>query len=639
MPFKKYLSIPFLLALALLLPNKAALAQSTGSSTTTVPPGTPGPVAIQLNQYGLTSLQVGGREWLGRRSGNTLVGDFFVATWRGNNSSSNYESRLTAQLNGTTTSQTYPWGSATCTYTTTYNTLNYDISVTNTDPTPFSKLQLILGDVMFPNAVTPKGWDDTDPPNADNYSAPAVLIGDYGTGILGLVNDDVNTPEVTQFSSKYWGGYPLRVTTEKPIPSGATVTFHVSLRWAAEGSTKQQIAPELWAAFQATRVQELNWKDRRPIGSIFLATVQRNYPTNPRGWYNDPTINVFTAAGQASFKSRIMTTAAQVVAELKSMNAQGCIVWDLEGEQYPQGLVTFIGDPTLLPTFAPEMDPIADGFFSTIKNAGFRVGVCLRCQHLVPFSQGGYVQEEYPDNQSIFNALDQRITYAQQRWGCTLFYIDTNGGVNGVYDVSIFQQLQEKHPDVLLIPEEKYDAYFAYTAPYYELRPMGTSAGTSGTPASAVAITPGAFSVINVVDGDYVNRRNELLAAVTRGDILLYRTWYASPEFAAVKSIYQQATANGGPVAQGDVFSVHAGQDTVLDVLTNDFDQIVGRTPLQIISYTQPTSGSVYTQNGSLHYVAPLTPPASGLNSFTFKYTISDSVKTSTAPVTVNVGQ
>lgn len=638
MPFKERLSNALLLlGLTLLIPLGAA-AQSTSTSTP-IAPGTPGPVAIQLNQYGLTSLTVAGRQWLGRRANNVLVGDFFVSTWRGNNTASNYEPRTTATLTGTTTRQTYPWGSAQCTYTTTYNTLDYDISVTNTDPTPFSKVQLVLGDVMFPGAITPKGWDDTNPPNADNYSAPAVLTGDYGTGILALVNEDVSTPALTQFSSKYWGGYPLRVTTEQPIPAGATVTFHISLRWAPEGATKPEIAPDVWAAFQATRVQEINWKDRRPIGSIFLATVDQNYPTNPRGWYNDSSINVFTTAGQASFKSRVMATAAEVVNELKDMNAQGCIVWDIEGEQYPQGLATFIGDPTLLPTLAPEMDPLADAFFSTIKNAGFRVGVCLRCQHLEPYSQGGYVQWEYLDNQSIFNALDQRITYAQQRWGCTLFYIDTNGGVNGVYDVSIFQQLQEKHPDVLLIPEEKYDAYFAYTAPYYELRPMDGQPGTSATPASVVAITPGAFSVINVADGDYVNQRGELLAGVKRGDILLYRTWYDSPEHAAVKSIYQEATANGGPVASADVFSVHPGTDTVLDVVLNDFDQIVGRAPLRITSYTQPTAGSAYMQNGMLHYVAPTTPPAGGLSSFTFNYTVSDGVKTSSAPVTVNVGQ
>ncbi|MBV8900852.1 MAG: hypothetical protein JOY92_12170 [Verrucomicrobia bacterium] len=640
MSFKERLSNLFLLGLALLLPQVvAAQSTSTGTSSTTIAPGTPGPVAIQMNQYGLTSLTVGGRQWLGRRVNNVLVGDFFVSTWRGSNTTSNYEPRTTATLTGTTTSQTYPWGSAQCTYTTTYNTLDYAISVTNTDPAPFSKMQLVLGDVMFPGAITPKDWNDTNPPNADNYDAPAVLTGDYGTGVLALVNTDVSTPALTQFSSKYWGGYPIRVTTEQPIPAGATVTFHISLRWAPEGTNKQTVAPDVWAAYQATRIQELNWKDRRPIGSIFLATVNCNYPTNPRGWYNNPTINVFTTQGQANLKTRLMATAAQVVKELKDMNAQGCIVWDVEGEQYPQGLATFIGDPTLLPTLAPEMDPLADTFFSTIKNAGFRVGVCLRCQHLVPFSQGGYVQTEYPDDQSIFNALDQRITYAQQRWGCTLFYLDTNGGVNGVYDVSIFQQLQEKHPDVLLIPEEKYDAYFAYTAPYYELRPMDGNPGTVATPADAVAIIPGAFSVINTADGDVVGNQAALLAGVKRGDILMYRTWFYGAEYAPVKSIYQQATANGGPVAAADIFSVHPGTDTVLDVLLNDFDQIIGRPALQVVSYTQPTAGSVYMQNGYLHYVAPTTPPAGGSSTFTFNYTASDGVKTSAAPVTVSVGQ
>lgn len=635
MSCKKRLFISLLLGLALLLPH-AATAQSTGTSTT-IPPGTPGPVAIQLYKNGLTSLTVGGVQWLGTHYGD-LVGDFYVAAWRGSNTQSYYENRLTAASNGNTTTQTYPWGAAQCTYTTTYNTLDFDITVTNTDPTPLSQVVLFLGNIQFPNQATPNGWNNNSPPRANNYTAPAVLVGDYGAGILGLVDDDVAHPALTQFGSRYFNAYPVGVTYSTPIPSGATAAFHISLRWVPEGTTKQGIAPEVFAAFQATRIQQLNWKDRRPIGAVNLATVDQNYPTNPRGWYNDPTINVLTAAGQASFKSRIMATAAQIVAELKDMNAQGCIVWDIEGEQYPQGMATYIGDPTLMPTLAPEMDPIANGFFSTIKNAGFRVGVCVRCQQLKPFSQGGYCQFEFPDNQSIFNALDQRITYAQQRWGCTLFYIDTNAGVNGTYDVSIFQQLQEKHPDVLLIPEEKNDPYFAYTAPYYELRSLNGTPGTPATPAEAITITPGAFSVINTVDGDLVGQQAALLAGAKRGDIMLYRTWFYGPEYSAVKSIYQQATANGGPVAQPDIFSVYAGQDTVLDVLTNDFDQIVGRAPLQITSFTQPTDGWVYLQNGALHYVAPALRPASGLSTFTFNYTISDGVKTSTAPVTVSVG-
>ena len=110
MPLKKSLSNYCLLGLAplLLLPYGTA-AQSTGSAArggaSSIVPGTPGPVAIQMNQYGLTSLTVGGVQWLGYHY-QDLVGDFFASTWRGGNTNSNYEKRISGTLNGNTTVQT-----------------------------------------------------------------------------------------------------------------------------------------------------------------------------------------------------------------------------------------------------------------------------------------------------------------------------------------------------------------------------------------------------------------------------------------------------------------------------------------------------------------------------------------------------
>ncbi len=43
------------------------------------------------------------------------------------------------------------------------------------------------------------------------------------------------------------------------------------------------------------------------------------------------------------------------------------------------------------------------------------------------------------------------------------------------------------------------------------------------------AIYPDAFSVVYVSDGDTAGRRAELIAAVQRGDVLLFRGWWPDP--------------------------------------------------------------------------------------------------------------
>lgn len=590
-------------------------------------------VEFTLDGAGLATLQHNNQNFLRYFLGQTK-GDLFVSVWKDGAANSQYENHSqTSLIAPDTVQQSYPWGQVTCTYTVDGDVLRFSIQVANQSQNTLSEVQLALADIQFPGQATPANWDNTNPPGTDNYKSPAILVGDYGSGTLALVNDDVNTRAWTQWSSRYYGAYPLRVSYWQPLPPGQTKAFTISLRWGESGASREQLAGDVFDAFQERYPQQLDWKDRRPIGSVFLASANREWADNPRGWFNDANLNISSPDGQNYFQTHLSWLADQIVGEMQDMNAQGCVVWDIEGEQYPQGLATFIGNPLLLPQMAPEMDPLADAFFARIKQAGFRVGVTIRCQHLVPFSQGGYVQEEYPNNDAIFDAMDQRIMYAQQRWGCTLFYFDSNGGVHGLYDVDIFRRLRAKHPDCLLIPEAQDDSYYSQTAPYEELRKLGANPGTDITPPGVRGLYPGAITVINTPEGDTVGRRGDLVAAVQRGDILMYRTWFRAPEFYDVKSIYQEGTANGGVVAYNDMFQVSAGNTQTLDVLANDFDLNPSDPPLNVVSWTQPDIGSVSVNNNQLQFSAP-----AGITGQTsFSYTISNGARSATATVKVGV--
>jgi hypothetical protein len=288
----------------------------------------------------------------------------------------------------------------------------------------------------------------------------------------------------------------------------------------------------------------LDWNDRRPIGSIYLARDNTKWSSNPRGWFNDPKIDVFSPEGLRAFQTRLMKYADECVALLKAMNAQGMIVWDIEGEEFAHPEASYVGDPTLLFRIAPELELFADEFFRKFASQSLRTGICVRPQEIVFRPDGSFYQREFLFNaEAIFASLDQKIRYAKNRWNCSLFYVDSNfGALNlGLYDVAIFKKLHEKYPDVLLIPEYENRPYFAYTAPYYDLKGREKWPGTRSLSIAHTWFYPKAFSVINTADGEVNVRRSELLDAVKRGNILLYRTWWRSPEFDAVSSIYQEA--------------------------------------------------------------------------------------------------
>jgi len=262
------------------------------------------------------------------------------------------------------------------------------------------------------------------------------------------------------------------------------------------------------------------WPDRRPVGVLFLASGAHASDSNPRGWFNDKTLDVTGPGGRERFRKALLDYADRSIDILKRTGAQGAIVWDLEGEEYPHK-TTFIGDPRRLNRLTPEMEPVADEFFERLRNAGFKVGVTIRPQELK------FDKFNWPYQSEVFDTkgtLLEKIDYAQKRWGCTLFYIDSNGGVRRPDEVWQLRSLAKQRPDILLIPEHTYLPYAAFSAPYASLR--------KGAPASSTKwarkLFPGSFQALDVSDGSEEWAR--IAVARAEGDILLFRAWVWSQE-------------------------------------------------------------------------------------------------------------
>ena len=260
--------------------------------------------------------------------------------------------------------------------------------------------------------------------------------------------------------------------------------------------------------------QTIHWPDRRPIGVLMLASHFHSSPTNPRGWFNDPGLAVTGTNGVENFRKALLDYADRSIAILKRTGAQGVIVWDLEGEEFPHK-TSFIGDPRLLNRLAPEMAAVADEFFQRLRNAGLKVGLTVRPQQLVFDDNGQPRQTQVFD---IERTLLEKIDYARARWGATIFYVDSNDGIWRPDEVWQLRRLAEQRPDILLIPEHHYLPYSAFSAPYVSLR-KGIPTETAQW---ARKLFPGSFRALDISDAS----SDQVFLAWQQGDVLLFRAWY-----------------------------------------------------------------------------------------------------------------
>jgi hypothetical protein len=284
-------------------------------------------------------------------------------------------------------------------------------------------------------------------------------------------------------------------------------------------------------------------------------------PTNPRRYFNDPTIDVTTGPGLQAFQHRMLAQAASNATNAQAMHGQAVITWDIEGEQYPQS-TSYVCSPDQIATLAPEMETtiadkssafygqkLDDAYFKTISNAGLKVGLCLRPQAFTRAANGTASQVTLTNNSAIIANLENKARFANSRWGAAVFYVDSTVDENGgTLDPAIFQQLITDLPGFLFIPEESTPRYYAYTAPFYSF----IFHTDLGTPAWVYGVYPNAFgaNLINDVSASTLaTYRPQLTDAVRHGDILMAHADYWQDNDSTIVDIYQAAGVTTPPPA------------------------------------------------------------------------------------------
>lgn len=466
-------------------------------------------------------------------------------------------------------------------------TLRAVAQVTNNDPTnTLVSLGLHILSVTLPGPATQ--YNQNIPMQVDQYSGNPVSLLSGAWGSLALWQCGYPTPasQVSYYSSPTQTAFANILTTSTAYGPrtnslethpGQTNTMTQLIRFGAPTDTAASLAPEAYSEYRTAFPSLVSWPNRNPIAMWMISDLSHASATNPRGYLWDPTIRITDAS---TFQSRVLTNATNTIGVMNSMSVrpQGIIIWDLEGQEFKQPF-TYVGYPSKLPDLAPEMDAVADALMAKIKGAGYRVGVTIRPNHFgtgnslpptcvsdpnyslwdkfilltASYPNRGYVcsatntwqvsqtngptaQTTTQDYNQALSLLQQKISYAHDRWGATLFYIDSNVWEGGTpIDFSIFRTLAAQFPDSLIIPEIENTSYFGATAPY-----NGPNDNWNRS-AQARVLYPNTFQVLNVSNVASTANQAFLTQAVKAGDILMFQGWWSAPEIPFIQQIYADA--------------------------------------------------------------------------------------------------
>jgi hypothetical protein len=507
-----------------------------------------------------------------------------------------------------TVTQTFHWGTAVTQYQAAGNKLLITVTMKNTLTNPITKYWMFPLSVQLP--ATPLSYSNN---TAFSLDAPASVFFDYGSGTIDLADEDIINPmamslwQGTNPAGPVWrlslyvdpnsGLNPNWPGIIRPIAPGGSDTITLSLRFGAAGQTEPQLAGDLFTRYATTFPRLLPpVAARKPIARLtFTGRFRPTPPTNPRGWFNDPSIDVTTPAGIAVFQQRLLQAGDAAVAEMTRVGAMGGIIWDIEGQQFDQA---YLGDPAQAETIAPELVGVIDQFMAKFTNAGFQIGFDIEPQVLsfttgtvnvsgtqvtwtggAQFSPvwvgqpaGGeitignntyfiasvqsptsltlqasaptqtnapytYVLESNVPNPEAVMA--SKVGYTRNRWGATLFYVDKDLTYGGTFITpsQIFEDIMLQYPGTLFFPEWAGIRHYAYTYPF-----LDSTNGITEPATKVTQIYPQAAGLVRVPNDQNIQAAvPALIQSVSTGNILLFDGWFQHSGNDTVIQIYQQA--------------------------------------------------------------------------------------------------
>lgn len=433
------------------------------------------------------------------------------------------------------------WGTLFCKYKQQADTLFFSITFLNR-----SQTDTFYGVSFCPLTISldkrPSNFQPLFPYYNNNRVTPTLVTARLDNYKILLESNDVHDHTYLGFREEnnsagkryaVWSGnWPFNGMTnfdtrsELRLAPGKSVTYGFAMKFLQNDVSLKTSSAAIISRFTGSNPSVIKWKDRRPVGMLFLASYNEavSNANNPRRWVmtNNKVDN--TPEGKAAFRKQVFDFADTSIRILQQTHAQGMITWDIEGQQYPHPL-SYIGSPDLLNMVAPEMNEVADAYFQRFKEKGLKTGICIRPDSIVFNKDRNWIDHVAVKDPAA--TLIRKIAYARKRWGCTIFYIDSNVGADGQpMDPHVFMAVNRQFPDVLLVPEHSLPLYFAYTAPYGEFRRAEYKVNND-----VKALYPDAFMCLVVPEGfpagsTPAQQQAILKEGAAAGNIFLFRCWF-----------------------------------------------------------------------------------------------------------------
>ncbi len=371
------------------------------------------------------------------------------------------------------------------------------------------------------------------------------------------------------------------------VPAGESDTVKVVIRFRPATASAVEECRDGYEAWGRRDPRTVEWTDRRPIGKYFGCRGNNMGGTNTNGWMADKSVDINSAAGRKAFAKKLLAEIDRTIEVLNDADAQGIIWWDLEGARNPHP-VTYIGDPRVLDPehplhnkFVPELDTevvyknkrmkLVDACFKKFADAGLRTGVTIRPQQVV-FTNGKIKQTNQRGKQG--EILLAKVKYARDRWGCTIFYVDS---IDDWFGNWWLENVVKEHNDILLMPEwgrtrtYRHASAFSYTK---------FTRFTKGVPLETQAAWPDAFCCMSNIQFD--KYYDDVVEAVKRGNVITFNAWYNSAEKKHAKEIYAKLGVKHTPRVKD--LELEAQTDKVLKVQLKGSDEDKDKISFEILS-------------------------------------------------------
>lgn len=259
--------------------------------------------------------------------------------------------------------QTYAWGRLQVDYTIEDNRLGMAITVNNEsnrviESISISGLGIELGEEV-----------EYDGDARRNISQPTVLKAANDEVQLLLTNEQAEEPLRLQWKKRdgklvvsLRAGHPKGgaevydgIWNVRPIDRGESDTYKLSLRFADADADSIKVARDVYDRFREAFPPNMQWYDRRPIGTLYFGGYHDATAENPRryivGGFPPKDMDVSTEKGREKLRESLLDHADRVIEMAEKMGLQGVIVWDVEGTEYPHP-ITYLDSISALPTKA-----------------------------------------------------------------------------------------------------------------------------------------------------------------------------------------------------------------------------------------------------------------------------------------------